>query len=215
MQQMCIQGTLTLGSIISPWAKPVCPAWAAPPGPRNPAHEVQAALDAALAQVVVKGKAPVLLRLAFHDAGTFDKAAGNGGMNASIGFELDRPESFGLKRGWNLVIRLEESLKGTPAEGQVSRADLIALMGAAAVSVTGGPRIAVPIGRSDALGPDPGVMSRMGQVYTTGSRCDEQRQGQFYRSWERRNRDVCCNLLSSYWMCYGIFLQPDRGEAAR
>jgi L-ascorbate peroxidase len=131
-----------------------------------PAHEVQAALDAALAQVVVKGKAPVLLRLAFHDAGTFDKAAGNGGMNASIGFELDRPESFGLKRGWNLVIRLEESLKGTPAEGQVSRADLIALMGAAAVSVTGGPRIAVPIGRSDALGPDPGVMSRGKESFT-------------------------------------------------
>ena len=30
------------------------------------------------------------LRLAFHDAGTFSRAAGDGGMNGSIGFELDR-----------------------------------------------------------------------------------------------------------------------------
>ena len=134
----------------------VPPAWAASPGLHLPSPAVQAALDAALADVVIKGKAPVVLRLAFHDAGTFDKVAGNGGLNASIGYELDRLESFGLKRGWNLVLKTEEALKGTPAEGQVSRADLIALMGAAAVAITGGPRIVVPIGRLDALGPDPG-----------------------------------------------------------
>ena len=52
--------------------------------------------------------------------------------------------------------QLEKELVGTPAEGQVSRSDLIALAGAAAVAVCGGPRIAVPIGRPDATGPDPG-----------------------------------------------------------
>ncbi len=39
-----------------------------------------------------------------------------------------------------------ERLKGTPAEGVVSYADLIALGGAYAVAVTGGPVIDVPIG---------------------------------------------------------------------
>lgn len=39
-----------------------------------------------------------------------------------------------------------ENLKGTPAEGIVSFADLIALGGAYAVSVTGGPVIEVPVG---------------------------------------------------------------------
>ena len=37
-------------------------------------------------------------------------------------------------------------LKGTPAEGRVSYADLIALGGAYAVALTGGPAIDIPIG---------------------------------------------------------------------
>ena len=41
-----------------------------------------------------------------------------------------------------------QNLKGTAAEGQVSYADLIALGGAYAVSITGGPTIDVPIGKS-------------------------------------------------------------------
>lgn len=44
-----------------------------------------------------------MLRLVYHDAGTFSKKAGDGGLNASIRFELDRPENFGLKRGWKLI----------------------------------------------------------------------------------------------------------------
>ena len=39
-----------------------------------------------------------------------------------------------------------QTLKGTAAEGRVSHADLIALGGAYAVSITGGPFIDVPIG---------------------------------------------------------------------
>jgi L-ascorbate peroxidase len=41
-----------------------------------------------------------MVRLVFHDAGTFSAATGDGGVNASIRFELDRPDNFGLKRGW-------------------------------------------------------------------------------------------------------------------
>lgn len=39
-----------------------------------------------------------------------------------------------------------QALAGTPAEGRVSAADLIALAGARAVRITGGPDIDVPIG---------------------------------------------------------------------
>lgn len=41
-----------------------------------------------------------MVRLVFHDAGSYSAAAGDGGLNASIRFELDRPDNFGLKRGW-------------------------------------------------------------------------------------------------------------------
>lgn len=41
-----------------------------------------------------------MVRLVFHDAGSYSAAAGDGGVNASIRFELDRPDNFGLKRGW-------------------------------------------------------------------------------------------------------------------
>ncbi|GAX83796.1 hypothetical protein CEUSTIGMA_g11221.t1 [Chlamydomonas eustigma] len=120
-----------------------------------PNAETQAAINAALRKVMNKGKAPSALRLVFHDAGTFNLAKRDGGMNSSIQFELDRPENFGLKRGWRIVLDLEKAVKGTPAEGLVTRTDWIALAGAAAVAMCGGPVIPVAIGRQDALGPDP------------------------------------------------------------
>ena len=90
-------------------------------------------------------QAPVLLRLVFHDAGTFLQAAGNGGANASIRFELSRPENSGLNRGWGVIEAARKNLHGTPA-AWLSHADLIALAGAYAVGVTGGPSIDVPVG---------------------------------------------------------------------
>ena len=48
-----------------------------------------------------------------------------------------------------------KALKGTPAEGHVSYADLIALGGAYAVAVTGGPDIDVAVGMARA--PQPGL----------------------------------------------------------
>nr|UBZ25209.1 L-ascorbate peroxidase [Chlamydomonas sp. UWO 241] len=123
-------------------------------GPRFASPEVQKELDRVLKSVVTKGKAAAGLRLSFHDAGTFSAATKDGGVNASIQYEFDRPESFGLKRGWRLVTTAEDQLKGTVAEG-VSRADLVALVGARAVALCGGPVIPVPIGRVDARVADP------------------------------------------------------------
>ena len=42
----------------------------------------------------------MLLRLAFHDAATFETSANDGGANASVQYEFSRPENTGLKRGW-------------------------------------------------------------------------------------------------------------------
>ena len=163
-------------------------------------------------------QAPVLLRLAFHDAATHEVAAGDGGANASVQYEFSRPENTGLKRGWcgladdtgqelcsacsiaapvrrfwiltmhlleffcvakdsmclllllvmqdckslfgwlvavscshfstcrRVIENVMQNLKGTAAEGRVSYADLIALGGAYAVLITGGPSIDVSIG---------------------------------------------------------------------
>ena len=68
--------------------------------------------------------------------------------------QLDRPESFGLKRGLRPVLDARAALAGTAA-ADVSLADLIQLAGAHAVAVTGGPAIAVPLGRLDATTADP------------------------------------------------------------
>lgn len=55
-------------------------------------------------------QAAVALRLIFHDAGTYNLAGGDGGLNASIRFELDRPENKGLKRGWRLIEQVSHMI---------------------------------------------------------------------------------------------------------
>lgn len=101
----------------------------------------------------------MLLRLAFHDAACFDMSEKDGGANGSIRFELDRPESFGLKRGWRVVEAVASRLKSEKNEeaSSLSFADLIALGGAWAVEATGGPKLLslVPVGRADAARADP------------------------------------------------------------
>lgn len=101
----------------------------------------------------------MLLRLAFHDAAAFDINKRDGGANGSVRFELDRPESFGLKRGWRVIEAVRERLqkeKDSDASS-LSFADLIALGGAWAVEATGGPKLLslIPVGRADADAADP------------------------------------------------------------
>ena len=84
----------------------------------------------------MKTKCPAVLRLVFHDAGTYLESAKDGGMNASVRYELNRPESFGLKRGLNVVKSAYDALDGTAAEGKVSFADMISCAGAYAYYVT-------------------------------------------------------------------------------
>uniref|UniRef100_A0A7S0RPL2 L-ascorbate peroxidase n=1 Tax=Pyramimonas obovata TaxID=1411642 RepID=A0A7S0RPL2_9CHLO len=112
------------------------------------------ALEKAFAKEVPKAKAPAVLRVAFHDAGTFRLASNDGGLNGSVGFELKRPESFGLARGLRPLEKIQKSLEGTPAAG-LSLSDLIAYGGAYSVRITGGPAIQVPVGRVDVAVEDP------------------------------------------------------------
>ncbi|XVF48367.1 hypothetical protein PTKIN_Ptkin03bG0184400 [Pterospermum kingtungense] len=103
-------------------------------------------------RVVTKGKAAGVLRLVFHDAGTFDMDDNSGGMNGSIVYELERPENTGLNKSLKV---LEKAKKEVDAIQSVSWADMIAVGGAEAVSVCGGPKIPVALGRLDSMKPDP------------------------------------------------------------
>ena len=51
-----------------------------------------------------------MLRCVFHDAGTYDVAAENGGANASLRYETSRPENKGIKRGLNCVTEVNISM---------------------------------------------------------------------------------------------------------
>ncbi|KAJ0252230.1 L-ascorbate peroxidase 5 [Hirschfeldia incana] len=96
--------------------------------------------------------APIMLRLAWHDAGTYDEKKKTGGPNGSIRFkdELNRPHNKGLEKA---VAFCEEVKTKHP---RVSYADLYQLAGVVAVEVTGGPTIPFTPGRKDAESADEG-----------------------------------------------------------
>ncbi|EOA18809.1 hypothetical protein CARUB_v10007422mg [Capsella rubella] len=98
--------------------------------------------------------APIMLRLAWHDAGTYDAKKKTGGANGSIRFkeELNRPHNKGLEKA---VAFCEEVKAKHP---RVTYADLYQLAGVVAVEVTGGPAIPFTPGRKDADSPDDGEL---------------------------------------------------------
>lgn len=108
----------------------------------------------AMKECVPPIKAPLMLRLIFHDAATYRQGLSGseqGGVNGSIRFETERPENFGLKRGVNVIRQLKERL------GTYSYADLIVLSAVYAVRLTNGPDMIglVRVGRVDSQDPDP------------------------------------------------------------
>ncbi|XP_021886992.1 putative L-ascorbate peroxidase 6 isoform X2 [Carica papaya] len=99
-------------------------------------------------KLLTKSKAAGVLRLVFHDAGTFEMDENSGGMNGSILYELDRPENSGLKKSIKILNKAKTEVD---AVQPVSWADVIAVAGAEAVLVCGGPTIPVLIGRLDSM----------------------------------------------------------------
>jgi L-ascorbate peroxidase len=90
--------------------------------------------------------APAHLRLAFHDAGTYDLATATGGPHGTIRLpeELHRAGNTGWAHA--CLELLAEAQAEFP---WASWADLIAVGGAAAIQKCGGPIIEVGLGRSD------------------------------------------------------------------
>lgn len=120
--------------------------------PAGKAADIYPLMKDEIRRVVTKGKAAGVLRLVFHDAGTFELDDNTGGINGSIVYELERPENGGLKRS----LKVLEKAKIKVDEIQpVSWADMIAVGGSEAVSMCGGPTIPVVLGRLDSMQPDP------------------------------------------------------------
>jgi len=89
---------------------------------------------------------PMAVRLAWHASGTFDKADSSGGSDgATMRFE---PESTdGANAGLSIISDLLLDVKKKNPD--VSFADLWTRAGAAAVQLTGGPKIPFSFGRTD------------------------------------------------------------------
>ncbi len=94
--------------------------------------------------------APSILRLAFHDAFSYDPVRKVGGATGGIRFwKPETPAERSLQKALDWIRATKELL---PPCGW---GDLVALAGAVAVEVTGGPIIDLPLGRPDALCPPP------------------------------------------------------------
>jgi len=102
-----------------------------------------------------KACGPIMVRLAWHDAGTFDKNVkaewpGAGGANGSIRFEPEilHGANAGLVNAHNLLVPIREQF---PA---VSYADLYQMASARAIETAGGPNLGIRYGRVDVESPD-------------------------------------------------------------
>nr|QCQ29398.1 ascorbate peroxidase [Camellia fraterna] len=92
-----------------------------------------------------KNCAPIMLRLAWHDAGTYDVNTKTGGPNGSIRNEEEY--THGSNNGLKIAIDFCEDIK--VKHPKITYADLYQLAGVVAVEVTGGPTIDFVPGRKD------------------------------------------------------------------
>ncbi|KAF8171262.1 heme peroxidase [Pholiota molesta] len=92
------------------------------------------------------------LRFAYHDMATHNITDGTGGLDASIFYELDRPENVGTGQALTAADFFGSATK------YVSRADIIAFGATWSIAACGGPVLKFRGGRKDAVGPGlPGV----------------------------------------------------------
>jgi L-ascorbate peroxidase len=115
-------------------------------------HSLEDEVREYLVELMPLEHAPAHLRLAFHDAGTFDQQTQTGGAHGAVHLqeELQRGDNTGW--GQECIELLAEAKASYPS---LSWADLVALGGAAAVQKCGGPVMPIDLGRTDATVPGP------------------------------------------------------------
>ncbi|KAK4276719.1 hypothetical protein QN277_014836 [Acacia crassicarpa] len=97
---------------------------------------------------------PILIRLGWHDAGTYNKNIEEwpqrGGANGSLRFEVElkHAANAGLVNALNLIKPIKDKYSS------VTYADLFQLASATAVEEAGGPKIPMKYGRVDVSGPE-------------------------------------------------------------
>ncbi|XP_020111716.1 probable L-ascorbate peroxidase 6, chloroplastic isoform X1 [Ananas comosus] len=97
---------------------------------------------------------PILVRLGWHDAGTYDKNIEEwpqrGGANGSLRFEVElkHAANAGLVNALKLIQPIKDKYSG------VTYADLFQLASATAIEEAGGPKIPMKYGRVDVTGPE-------------------------------------------------------------
>ncbi|RVW38553.1 L-ascorbate peroxidase 3 [Vitis vinifera] len=99
------------------------------------------------ALIASKNCAPIMLRLAWHDAGTYDVHTKTGGPNGSI--RTEEEYSHGSNNGLKIAIDFCEEVKSKYPK--ITYADLYQLAGVVAVEITGGPTIDFVPGRKDSM----------------------------------------------------------------
>eukprot|EP00244_Chara_vulgaris_P004956 TRINITY_DN19_c0_g4_i4.p1 TRINITY_DN19_c0_g4~~TRINITY_DN19_c0_g4_i4.p1 ORF type:complete len:247 (+),score=41.99 TRINITY_DN19_c0_g4_i4:255-995(+) len=92
-----------------------------------------------------KNCAPIMVRLGWHDAGTYCAKSKTGGANGSI--RHTEENSHGANMGLSIALKWIHEFKAKYPI--LSYADLIQLAGYAALDVTGGPKIEFTPGRKD------------------------------------------------------------------
>ncbi|XP_043709300.1 L-ascorbate peroxidase 3 [Telopea speciosissima] len=109
--------------------------------------EIQKARQNLRGLISSKNCAPIMLRLAWHDAGTYDVNTNTGGPNGSI--RNQEEYMHGSNNGLKIAIDLCEEVKAK--HPKITYADLYQLAGVVSVEVTGGPTIDFVPGRKDSL----------------------------------------------------------------
>mmetsp|Transcript_38856 Transcript_38856/g.109953 ORF Transcript_38856/g.109953 Transcript_38856/m.109953 type:complete len:297 (+) Transcript_38856:367-1257(+) len=124
---------------------------------QDPEQYARAILDSLIRSSGCSFLAPNLLRVSFHDAGTFSansQGFRNNGANGSIRLEEGEPanQSGLIPRTLRLLSDLQQVLSSLNLD--LSYADLVQLGAAQAVEAAGGPRYSIRLGRLDASRPD-------------------------------------------------------------
>lgn len=116
-----------------------------------------APVRSALAELVNKERCgPILIRLAWHDAGTYTKSDNSGGPRGTMRFEDGGEAKFGANNGLDVARRLIQAVKDDVAP-DLSHADFWALASVVAIKEMGGPDVPFRMGRKDCSSVDESV----------------------------------------------------------